>query len=58
MKPKKIHQEAMDFSFKAKEAISIGKDAMAFEFYKKAADLESLAAEFYFRIGTHKKCTN
>jgi hypothetical protein len=47
MKPKLIHQEAMDFSFKAKEAFDIGDTTTSFELYIKAADLESQVAEFY-----------
>lgn len=48
MKPKLIHQEAMQFSFKAKQSLEEGNHASAFELYKKAAELESLVAEFYF----------
>lgn len=48
MKPKIIHTEAMEFSFKAKKALEDGKHASAFEFYKQAALLESQVAEFYF----------
>lgn len=48
MKPKLVHQEAMDYSFKAKQALDLGNHTEAFDFYKKAADLESQVAEFYF----------
>lgn len=48
MKPKLIHQEAMDFSFKAKQALEEHKYGSAFELYKQAADLESMVAEYYF----------
>ena len=48
MKPKLIHQEAMDFSFKARQALEQGFYANAFELYSKAAELESQVAEFYF----------
>ncbi len=48
MKPKLIHQEAMDFSFKAKQALEEGSYPAAFELFKKAAELESQVAEFYF----------
>lgn len=48
MKPKLIHKEAMDFSFKAKQALEAGDHTLAFDLYKKAADMESQVAEFYF----------
>jgi hypothetical protein len=48
MKPKLIHQQAMDYSFKAKQAMEDGNTSVAFELYKQAADLESQVAEFYF----------
>lgn len=48
MKPKLIHQEAMEYSFKAKQALNEADYMAAFELYKKAADLESQVAEFYF----------
>lgn len=48
MKPKVIHQEAMDYSFKARQALEQGFYANAFDLYSKAADLESKVAEFYF----------
>lgn len=48
MKPKLIHQEAMDYSFQAKQALAMDNHASAFELYKKAAELESKLAEFYF----------
>ena len=48
MKPKVIHQEAMDFSFKAKQALEQGNYTAAFDLYIEAASLESQVAEFYF----------
>jgi hypothetical protein len=48
VKPKVIHQEAMDYSFKARQALEQGLYANAFELYSKAAELESQVAEFYF----------
>jgi len=48
MKPKLIHQQAMEYSFMAKKALEEGKDGSAFELYQKAARLESQVAEFYF----------
>ncbi|MBP9186119.1 MAG: hypothetical protein KBG11_03400 [Bacteroidia bacterium] len=48
MKPKLIHQEAMEYSFKAKQALEQYNYAEAFDLFNKAADLESQVAEFYF----------
>lgn len=48
MKPKLVHQEAMDLSFKAKQALEEGNYIKAFDLYKEAAALESQVAEFYF----------
>lgn len=48
MKPKLVHQEAMDYSLKAKEALREYKYILAFDLYKKAAELESQVADFYF----------
>lgn len=48
MIPKLIHQKAMDYSFRAKQALEEGKHSSAFELYIKAAELESKVAEFYF----------
>lgn len=48
MKPKLIHQEAMDYSFKARQALENGFYTNAFDLYAKAAELESQVAEFYF----------
>ena len=48
MKPRAIHQQAMDYSFKARQAFQEGMEAEAFEYYVKAAELESSVAEFYF----------
>lgn len=54
MKPKIIHQKAMDYSFKAKQALEEGDYSASFELYKQAADLESQAAEFYFDKPEHE----
>lgn len=48
MKPKVVHQQAMDFSFKGKQAMEEGNFSAAFDFYKQAAELESQVAQFYF----------
>lgn len=48
MKPKLIHQQAMDFSFKAKQALTVGNYSEAYDFYRQAAELESKVADFYF----------
>lgn len=48
MKPKLIHQEAMNLSFRAKQALEEGNHIKAFDLYQKAAELESQVAEFYF----------
>lgn len=48
MKPKLLHQEAMSYSFKAKQALEKDNYASAFHLFTKAADLESQVAEFYF----------
>lgn len=48
MKPKLVHQEAMDYSFKAKQALEEANYIAAFDLFNKAADLESQVAEFYF----------
>jgi hypothetical protein len=48
VKPKLLHQEAMDFSFRGKQALEEGRFSAAFELYKLAADLESQVAQFYF----------
>lgn len=48
MKPKVIHQEAMDYSFKARQALDQGFYTEAFDLYSKAANLENQVAEFYF----------
>jgi hypothetical protein len=48
MKPKVIHQQAMDFSFKGKQAMEEGNFSVAFDLYKQAAELESQVAQFYF----------
>lgn len=43
-----MHQEAMEYSFNAKQALDQGFDSNAYELYNKAAVLESQVAEFYF----------
>jgi hypothetical protein len=48
MKPKLLHQQAMELSFEAKQSLVESKFSAAFELYKKAAELESQVAEFYF----------
>ena len=48
MKPKIIHQQAMDYSFKANKAFENGEFEFAIKLYKEAAMLESQVAEFYF----------
>lgn len=48
MKPKLIHQQAMDYSFKAKQALEEGNSNLARKLYQEAAGLESQVAEFYF----------
>jgi len=48
MKPKVMHQEAMDYSFKARKALEQSHYGNAFDLYAKAAELESQVAEFYF----------
>lgn len=48
MKPKILHQEAMEYSFKAKQNLEEGNFSAAYDTYKKAAELESQVAEFYF----------
>lgn len=48
MKPKLIHQEAMEYSFKARLALEEYNYTLAFELFNKAAELESSVAEFYF----------
>ena len=48
MKPRLIHQEAMDYSFKAKVILAEGNYNAAQTLFSKAAELESQVAEFYF----------
>ncbi|MCX8481924.1 MAG: hypothetical protein ORN58_08400 [Sediminibacterium sp.] len=48
MKPKLDHQKAMEFSFKAKQALEQENYSAAFDLFIQAADLESKVAEFYF----------
>jgi hypothetical protein len=47
MKPRILHQQAMDLSFKAKEALDENNFDLAFELYKQAANFESEVADFY-----------
>ncbi len=48
MKPKLLHQKAMDYSFKAKQAASENNHNLSFELFCKAAELESKVAKHYF----------
>lgn len=48
MKPKLLHQEAMDYSYKARQALVENNHTMAFDLYAKAAELASIVAEYYF----------
>lgn len=48
MKPKIMHQQAMEFSFLAKKAQSESNYSLSIEYFEKAAALESEVAEFYF----------
>lgn len=48
MNAKQQHQQAMDYSFKAKQAAFENKHNKAFELFYKAAELESEVAKFYF----------
>ncbi len=48
MKAKLLHQQAMDYSFKAKQAASENNHNSSFELFCKAAEIESKVAEFYF----------
>lgn len=48
MKPRLIHQQAMEYSFKAKLALTEGDYDSAQTLFGIAADLESQVAEFYF----------
>ncbi len=48
MKPRLIHQEAMDYSFQAKMILAEGNYDTAQYLFSKAAELESQVAEFYF----------
>lgn len=48
MKVKQLHQQAMDYSFQAKQAIAENKHDLSFELFSKAAELESKVAKFYF----------
>lgn len=48
MKPKILHEQAMDLSFKAKQASKMGDEEIAFDLYSHAAVLESQVAEYYF----------
>jgi hypothetical protein len=48
MKAKQQHQQAMDYSFKAKQAAFENNHNSSFELFCKAAELESEVAKFYF----------
>jgi len=48
MKAKQLHQQAMDYSFQAKQAASENKHDLSFDLFSKAAKLESKVAKFYF----------
>jgi len=48
MKPKILHEQAMDLSFRAKQASQIGDQNTACDLYTQAAVLESQVAEYYF----------
>ena len=48
MRPKLIHQQAMNLSFRAKQAMAENNYLAAYESYRAAAELESSVAEFYF----------
>jgi hypothetical protein len=48
MKPRLVHQEAMDFSFRAKQAIEAGDFSEAHDYYLRAAQKEGELARFYF----------
>lgn len=48
MNPRILHQEAMQYSFRAKKELAEGDDNDAFELYARAAELESQVARFYF----------
>jgi hypothetical protein len=48
MNPRTLHQEAMNYSFQAKEALARGDDSEAFELYARAAEIETDVAKFYY----------
>ena len=48
MNPRTLHQEAMNYSFQAKEALASGDDLEAFELYARAAEIETDLAKFYY----------
>lgn len=48
MKAKLLHQKAMDYSFKAKQAASENNHNVSFDLFYKAAELESKVARYYF----------
>ena len=48
MNPRKLHQEAMNFSFQAKEALLRGDDSEGYDLYTRAAELEAEVAKFYY----------
>jgi len=48
MKPKLVHQEVTELSFRAKQAIEAGEFSSANEYYAEAAKKEGDLARFYF----------
>ena len=48
MNAKQLHKEAMDYSFKAKQAASENNLNLSFESFCKAAEIESKVAKYYF----------
>jgi|GEM_PF-920474 hypothetical protein len=48
MNPRNVHQEAMNYSFQAREALARGEDSEAFHLYARAAEIESDVAKFYY----------
>ncbi|MGV3597104.1 MAG: hypothetical protein ACO1PI_04500 [Bacteroidota bacterium] len=47
MKPKELHNQAMNYSFMAKKALNEGEHDLASKYYILAANLESEVADFY-----------
>src|ERR1700677_1530611 len=48
MNARVVHQEAMNYSFQAKEALARGDNQEAFDLYTRAAEKESEVARFYY----------